>query len=474
MARSRRPRRRTVAIAIVLAIAVVFGVGALLEPTTHDPPEVEQVTEEDLVQPVEDGSYLWPYTSRGETTSERTLAINLLVHGPDDAVRRSLTDRTSFEFEEEEEPAGDEPDEHGVVVDDEGLEWADAHGAVRYSYVDASPRGGDAVWLTEAYQLHSGTYLGERYHVRAYTHPEEDWTAIQAHTDYWDWFRLRHTVPDIHEAGLEIESDYLEAPFVEEVRREYHGIEGGYSDGWISVIELESEIEEPDDLDAVDDPETGLTDKATTDEATADEASDNEATADDDPHSAAIEPLGGGGVAWILGLLGIVGIAGILAAETRRDLARAGRAVVGEISRRRRAIALATALAGIVLGVRVIGIGVETAVPALHPKAIAAVLYPILALGMPAAALLLARGTEPWAAASFALLGAGGAFAVDFGMVSVSFLPIRLVLHRIGLLLALTLIAAGSAMGDERGKQFLAAGLAAWFLGLGLPLADVI
>ena len=463
MARSSRPRRRTVAIAIVLAIAVVFGVGALLEPTTHDPPEIERVADDDLIQPVEDGSYLWPYTSRGETVTQRTLAINLIVHGPDDAVRRSLTDRTSFEFDQEQ-PEGDEPDEHGVVVDDRGLEWADAHGAVRYSYVDASPRGEDAVWMTEAYQLHSGSYLGERYHVRAYTHPEEDWTAIQAHTDYWDWFRLRHTVPDIHEAGLEIESDYLEAPFVEEVRREYHGIEGGYSDGWISVIELESEIEDPDDLDAVDDPETDLTD----------EVSDNEATADDDPHSAVIDPLGWDGTAWLLGLLGIVGIAGVLAAETRRDLSRAGRAIAREIDRRRRAIALATALAGIILGVRVIGIGVETAVPTLHPKAIAAVLYPILALGLPAAASRLGRGTAPWAAASFALLGAGGAFVVDFGMVSVSFLPIRLVLHRIGLLLSLSLIAAGSAMGDERGKQFLAVGLATWFLGLGLPLADMI
>ena len=459
MARSSRPRRRTVAIAIVLAIAVVFGVGTLLEPTTHDPPEVEQVTEEDLVQPVEDGSYLWPYTSRGETTSERTLAINLIVHGSDDAVRRSLTDRPSFEFDEEQ-PEDDDPDDHGIVVGDESLEWGDAHGAVRYSYVDATPRGGDAVWVTEAYQLHSGTYLGERYHVRAYTHPEEDWTAIQAHTDYWDWFRLRHTVPDIREAGLEIESDYLEAPFVEEVRREYHGIEGGYSDGWISVIELESDVEDPEDIDDLD--------------STAEVVAGDEPTADDDPTTAAIEPLGGGGMAWLLGLLGIVGIAGILAAETRRDLSRAGRAIAGEISRRRRAIALATALAGIVLGVRVIGIGVETAVPALHPKAIAAVLYPVLALGLPAATVFLARGTEPWAAAAFALLGAGGAFVVDFGMVSVSFLPIRLVLHRVGLLLALTLIAAGSAMGDERGKQFLTAGLATWFLGLALPLADMI
>ncbi|AUX09197.1 hypothetical protein AArcSl_1568 [Halalkaliarchaeum desulfuricum] len=466
MVRASRPRRRTVAIAIVLSIAVVFGVGALLEPTTHDPPEVEHVAEEDLVQPVEGGSYLWPYTSRGETPRERTLAINLIVHGPDDAVRRSLTDRTSFEFDVEQ-PEGDDPEEHGVVVED-GLEWADAHGAVRYSYVDATPRGEDAVWMTEAYQLHSGTYLGERYHVRAYTHPEEDWTAIQAHTDYWDWFRLRHTVPDIREAGLEIESDYLEAPFVEEVRREYHRIEGGYSDGWLSVIELRSDVEDPEDLDDIGDFDN------TAEGGTDGEATGDKSAADDDPRSAAIDPLGWEEVAWLLGLLGIVGVAGILAAETRRDLSRAGRAIAGEINRRRRAIALATALAGVVLGVRVIGIGVETAAPTLHPKTIAAVLYPILALGLPGAAVYLARGTEPWAAATFAVLGAGGAFLIDFGMVSVTFIPIRLVLHRIGLLLALSLIAAGSAMDDQRGKQFLAVGLATWFLGLALPLADLI
>lgn len=451
------PRCRTIGVAVVLVVAVVFGVGTLLEPTTHDPPEVERVTEEELVQPVEGGSYLWPYTSRGETVTERTLAINLVVIGSDDAVRRSLTDRGSFQLDQEG-PVDEEPDEHGVVLDEDGLEWANAHGAVRYSYVDATPRGDDAVWLTEAYQLSSGTYLGERYHVRAYTHPEEDWTALQAHTDYWDWFRLRHTVPDIREAGLIVESDYIEEPFVDDVRREYHGIEGGYSDGWLSVIQLAADIDNAEDIEGAD---------------AVDEAAADDAVADVDP---AVDGGDGiaGGLIGLLALIGALGTAGFLASDTRRDLLRAGNALAREAFRKRRSIALGVVLAGIVLGVRVVGIAVEMAGPSLYPKAIAAVLYPILSLGLPAAALVLARGTQPTAATTFAVLGVGTAFVLDFGMVSVSFLPIRLVLHRIGLVLALALVAAGSAMGDQRGRQFLAVGLATWAIGLALPLADLI
>ncbi|MEF8779848.1 MAG: hypothetical protein V5A46_04140 [Haloferacaceae archaeon] len=471
MALSRRPSRRTVAVATLLAIAVAFGAGTLLEPATHDPPAVERVEQESLIRPAENGSYLWPYTSSGETASGRTLAINLIVHGPDDAVRRSLTDSGSLEFEREEPEAGGEaagavgaaegPGGPAVAVDEDGLQWVDAHGARRYSYLDATPRGAEAAWRGEAYQLGAGTYLGERLHVRAYTHPDEDWTAIQAHTDYWDWFRLRHTVPDVREAGLEIEEGYIDAPFVAEVRREYHGIEGGHSDGWVSVIELSPDVESSGDID----------------EVSLDDADDTDGAETAGAGAADSEPEAPGAIAAllaVLGLLGLTGAPGAVAPETRRDLGRAARALAREASRRRRSILLGAVLGGVVLGVRIAGIAIETAVPGLHPKAIAAVLYPVLALGLPAGAARLARGTEPaWAVAGVAV-GVGTAFVLDFGLVSVSFLPVRLVLHRFGLLLALGSIAAGSATDDERGRGVLVAGVAAWIVGLALPLSNLL
>lgn len=467
MGGSRRSRRRQLAIASVLAIVVVFGIGTVLEPTTNDPPEVEHVSQEDLIQPREEGSYLWPYTSRGETVTQRTLAINLVVHGPDDAVRRSLTDRTSFEFEPEDPAVVDDEQrqEPGLVIEDDRLEWADAHGSVRHTYIDATPRDADAAWMSESYQLSAGTYLGERHHIRAYTHPEEDWTAIQAHTDYWDWFRLRHTVPDIREAGLEIENDYLEARYVEEVRREYYGIEGGYSDGWLSVVELSPQF---DDEANLDDP----------DEITPPDSSNAAGDTDTDTQAAGINDLlPADGIDYLLaglGLLGLFGAAGVLAPDTQKALVGAGRAIATEAARQRRSIALGAVLGGILLGVRVTGIGLETTVTGLHPKTIAAGLYPVLALGLPITTFLVAREARPKAAGAFAVVGLGTAFVIDLAMVSVTIIPVRLLLHRIGLLLAIGTIAYGSALGTDRGREFLVVGVVAWLIGLGLPLLDLI
>src|SRR6056297_3141989 len=52
-----------------------------------------------LVQPVANGSYLWPYTSRRKATSGRTLAINLVIHGDDERVKTVLTEQTTLDWE---------------------------------------------------------------------------------------------------------------------------------------------------------------------------------------------------------------------------------------------------------------------------------------------------------------------------------------------------------------------------------------
>jgi len=88
------------------------------------------------------------------------------------------------------------------------------------------------------YQLSTGTYLGSRVHVRAYPAPSENWTALQAHVEYWDPFRLRHTVTGVAEGGRFVERDLRDEPFVDGVSREYHGLDGGGSHGWLTVVEL--------------------------------------------------------------------------------------------------------------------------------------------------------------------------------------------------------------------------------------------
>jgi hypothetical protein len=124
----------------------------------------------------------------------------------------------------------------------------------------------------------------------------------------------------------------------------------------------------------------------------------------------------------------------------------------------------------VVLGVRVAGVAVETAYPALPPKAIAGPLYLALALGLPGLVVARARGSEPGAAGLGVALGLGAGFVVDFAALGVA-VPPALLVHRIALLAALGVVAVGRAAAD---RPVVVAGCLAWAVGLALPLADVI
>jgi len=136
-----------------------------------------------------------------------------------------------------------------------------------------------------------------RHHIRAYRSDADDWTAIQVHEEYFDWFRLRHTVTDIHGPARVIEDDFIDQPFVEDVSRTHYGLSGGWSDGWISSIELA-----------------------------------------------------------IIGLLSTV-----VARDTRTALSRFGRDIGQWAVTNRHGFLLAAALAGLLLGVRAAGIGLVLA-----------------------------------------------------------------------------------------------------------------
>ncbi|WP_216824870.1 hypothetical protein [Salinigranum rubrum] len=83
-----------------------------------------------------------------------------------------------------------------------------------------------------------GTYFGQRTHLRAYSSRSGNWTALQTHTEYWDWFRVRHTVTGVAAGARFVEHDLRDEPFVTRVTRTHHGHRGGGSGGWWTVIGL--------------------------------------------------------------------------------------------------------------------------------------------------------------------------------------------------------------------------------------------
>ena len=392
---------------IVVALLVVVGAGLVLSGVfagTADDPVTDDVADDRLIEV--DGDYrLWPYTSRSRTVDGRTLAINLVFYANAATTRAAIEGDPATDWEETP------PDEAAATVDEDDQarefvtrDWEDAASSLRYSYVEGAT-GGE--WLTETFELHDGRYLGVRDHLRAYESPDGAYTAIQAHEEYYDWFRLRHTVPDIDAPATRLEDEFIESNRATDVRREYRGIDGGRSDGWLSVIEL--------------------------------------ATA--------------------------AALAGTLLRRRTReaavDLARRVRADVG---RHAAAAALGLALGAVLLSVRAAGVTLEAAFPGTSPKAIARPLYLVLAVGLPALVVWRAPRSDPAAASVAVVVGLGAGFLADFAALGVA-VPPDLIVHRVALLAALGVVAIGRAAAD---RPVAVAGLAAWAVGLALPLLGVI
>ncbi|MFC7134386.1 MULTISPECIES: hypothetical protein [Salinibaculum] len=442
----------------LLALAGTYLVAGGLGLPTATPADGEVLNRSVLVQPDPGGSYLWPYTSRERSPEGRTLATNLVVHGDDERVRRVLTERSALDWELAEEtnetaanasvanasaenasaPAEATADARQVRVqpvefDQSLLSWNDAHGSTRYSYIDARPVGGEARWVDETFQVHAGNYFGGRYHIRAYTLPETSWTAIQVHREYWDWFRLRHTVTDIRDSRTRLEKEFIGQPYVRSVSREYYGVERGWNDGWLSTVRM------------------------------------------------------------VPGLAALL-VGGLLSLETRRSLVDESRRFLRWSGRNVRGIVLATALAAVYLGVRSVAVVMELAVADVDPRVFLAVLYPAIAVGLPALAFGLGQPfgatsrferiqrvsrwlgprLDPLPAFGFVVAGLGGAFVLDFGGLGVRSIPIQLALHRVGLTVALGLVAAGATRIDDRGAGLIVVGVVGWLLGLVMPLLGYV
>ncbi|MEF8786946.1 MAG: hypothetical protein V5A45_13505 [Haloarculaceae archaeon] len=463
-------RRRLLVVGLLLLAGTYLLAGGLGLPTAN-PADGNTPSQDQLIQPVENGSYLWPYTSRAKTTRERTLATNIIIVGDDDRVKRTLTQQTALDWQitepENESTANstnasvanetlenasvDAPTPENttnatnvsnatnatnpqpVTIQGGGLGWQDTHGAKRYSYIDARPAGGDAGWFREAYQIHAGDYFGSRYHIRAYTTQETEWTAVQIHREYFDWFRLRHTVVGIQPSRNALESDFLDKPFVQSVSREYYGVNRGWNDGWVTEITL------------------------------------------------------------LPGMAALL-VFGLFTRTTRYSLQQEMRRLVGWAWTNVRGFVLAGALVALYLSVRTAGIIFESTLPGVDPKVVFPILYPALAVGLPTITFVLSQPfgatsrfarlqqvarrlgspLDPMPAFAFAFVGLTAAFVLDFGGLGISSIPVQLVLHRVGLACGLGLIAAGSSHIDERGAGLLVLGSIGWVTGLLMPLVGYV
>ncbi len=381
--------------------AVVLAEWPLVGVTPEEPDEPH------LVEPVEGGTQLWPYTARAHDYESRTLGINMVFYGDPAEVHTALTERSALNWTDEQVHEGDadgdtvshERIEFDSDADDLGdmISWGEAEGSTRYVYFETDD-GGE--WVDESYQLHAGTYLGERRHIRAYDDPNGEWTAIQVHEEHWDWFRLRHTVTGISDSQREIELDFMDDPAVENVVRMPFENETADSDGWVTGIYF-----------------------------------------------------AGAAVPFLL--FGLTG-----------RPKRFSRDVAQFIDRRRREIILGVSLFVLYTAVRWLGIAGEIVFSDVSPKVVAAPLYVGLVVGIPAIAYLFGRGSDRTWAFTFAALGLGSAIVVDFAAMGVSVLPLRVILHRGAVVLAVGLIAVGGALAVEQADRPapLVVGTVGWVL----------
>jgi len=370
-----------------------------------------------LIQPAENGSLLWPFTSKGESVDSKTLAVNIIVHGDHDRIEAQFREETEREWEEDGPDDDGAPDEAGAVPENvHDVIWRDAHGSNRYAYVHFPEGGGE--WLPESYQLYDGSYLGKRNHIRAYESPDpdEEWVAMQTHGEYFDYFRLKHTVTTTNEAQRYVESEFLADDSVVISQEFVANDDGAGSDGWVTVIEF-------------------------------------------------------------VGTVTAAGALGLVSTVRKRVRRRSGR-LLNPVNRYRlRGTLLATAVVGLYLGVRVAGMALERQIGTVNPQLFAGLLYPVLAVGLPVAVHILARPLKLDDAFLVTAGALGAAVLLDFALVGAVDIPRAIILHRVIVAVALGLIGAAgalSARGGGRVNQLLVYGASGWAIGLLLTLLDLI
>jgi hypothetical protein len=470
--------RRSLVIAAILILIALFATGglSLFAPFTTEDIAPQHDREPELVHPNDSESGFYPYLNAKPRFTQRS-PVNIIVHGNASRVVRLMQEDTPSrwnETEADEEDVGgqtlfegeNETLENGTVVnesvaanrsdvnesfvnesspngsDDPTVNDSEANataenesenesfidridpttafarttGATRWAYVDPG-HNESGMWVTETMQLHYGDYFGTRVHIRMYESPNEseEWVFMQAHKEHFDWFTLRHRVDSAEQAQSYVEQEFMGQPFVEEdgVYRIYLDNGGpSDSDGWATVVEL----------------------------------------------------------GYLLPF--VLGLGAGLGRTARSPLQQAELQRLQEIRDRMtvRHLLLPLVVVTLLLGVRFGGIYLEHNAPELSMYAIMALLYPLMAVGIPVATYLIASGIDrQFDAAVIASVSLSVAIWLDYGYLGIATLPIDVVLHRIVVILSLGLIAGGAASqgvdeAHSRLNDMLVGGVALWIV----------
>ncbi|WP_121743715.1 hypothetical protein [Natronorubrum halophilum] len=435
--------RRSLVIAItLLALSVLFvgGPSLLFSPSTSDIAPDETEVSPRMTTVGDSESKFWRFISPQERFQQRS-PLNVIVRGDTDDILQVMSEEGDGEWAELDDRAANDTENETILEEENGhatgVKWGDATGATRYAWVDPGP-GEDAYWTTESAQLEDGDYYGQRYHIRLYEspNPDDQWVAMQGHTEHFDWFTLRHRVDGVEAAQSKIESDFMALPQVDteqDVRRIYLNNSGpSDANGWATVVDLTGMILLPAGVGLAARKRTRSTGTGTGRGTNPERVSEHAPDAVDDR---------------------------LTDVDRRRIAAAYDRIEAGHI------ILVFTVLA-LFLGVRMGGLLLERRAGFMTPHMIAAMLYPVIALGIPTATYLIAGTlTRRLDAAIVAAGSLAVAIWLDYGLLGVDSLPVDVVLQRMLVVVALGLIAGGAAKRATRDSRFndlLLAGVAMW------------
>lgn len=159
-------------------------------------------------------------------------------------------------------------------------------------------------------------------------------------------------------------------------------------------------------------------------------------------------------------------LAPLLARRKFGGLARRLRGHATERNRRR--FALWLSMVALPLVVRFGGVLSERHLPWLSPDAVVALWYPVLVVGVPLTAVQFGRRLPSAEAGVIAGLGVGLGIVLDYAYLGIGVLPIPVAAHRVAVVVAVGLLAAGSASrtdgDDSLWTPALKAGAVLWLV----------
>lgn len=156
----------------------------------------------------------------------------------------------------------------------------------------------------------------------------------------------------------------------------------------------------------------------------------------------------------------VLALTPLLAGTRLRSVARRVRGHA--TGRNRRRAALAGGLAALPLVVRFGGVLFERYLPWLSPDAVVALWYPVLVVGVPLVAYGFGRRLSAEEAGVLAAVGLGTGLVLDYAYLGVAVLPIPVAVHRVAVVAAVGLVAAGSRT-PFRWTSGVRTGVLLWF-----------